>query len=553
MNRKNMLPIIIEKLIDLTALAIFILILTGGVWGTSSFGKWELSQLNGPVVIFIVLILIRCLFVKKKIVLFSFLLFEKCIEYVESASKKKITFLICFLGVCYSFPMTYFVIKRHFSLCSNAYDLGLFNQLLWNSVHGNFLISSLKGNLSYLTDHFSPIVVVLIPFYWFFQTPVTLLIFQTVSMTVSGILVYFISKKVTNNTVCSIAWLVVFYSFLPVRMINIFDFHPVSLSIPFLLGAFLFYLNNKKIVMILFLVLASFCKEEVALILTFFGVYVFFKNKEQKRGIFIVFYAVLIFILGVVILPALLGKSYVYFNRFSYLGNSVSSILINSFTHPQRIIFKLCSFSTLRYVVRLLAPLAFLPLLSPVLLLMCFPTFIINMLSTFDAQNSIYYHYVSGIIPFLFIAGIYGFQKVLLINKEWLKKGDTRFGSRRKSLLLVLLLASLLFYGRSEVRRIRELQASSEVLFSLNTAQKIIPKDAIVSAESHILPHLSSRQYIYMFPEIKDSDFIVFYPQAGSWPLPPDERDRLQHELPEKGYSMIYDKHGLIVYKKSAQ
>src|ERR1700739_2773851 len=37
----------------------------------------------------------------------------------------------------------------------------------------------------------------------------------------------------------------------------------------------------------------------------------------------------------------------------------------------------------------------------------------------------------------------------------------------------------------------------------------LIPADAKVSASNFYVPHLSQRRYIYMFPDVRDADYIV--------------------------------------------
>ncbi|HTZ11254.1 MAG TPA: DUF2079 domain-containing protein, partial [Candidatus Margulisiibacteriota bacterium] len=57
-------------------------------------------------------------------------------------------------------------IARHLSFSTMAWDMGLFDQAIWNTLHGDLLFSSIRGNLFLLGDHFEPILFLVVPFYY---------------------------------------------------------------------------------------------------------------------------------------------------------------------------------------------------------------------------------------------------------------------------------------------------------------------------------------------------------------------------------------------------
>ena len=54
---------------------------------------------------------------------------------------------------------------RHYTFHSSVYDVGIFDQVLWNTAHGRPFASSLS-HMSYLGDHFSPSLALLAPIEW---------------------------------------------------------------------------------------------------------------------------------------------------------------------------------------------------------------------------------------------------------------------------------------------------------------------------------------------------------------------------------------------------
>ena len=88
----------------------------------------------------------------------------------------------------------------------------------------------------------------------------------------------------------------------------------------------------------------------------------------------------------------------------------------------------------LKYLIQLLTPVFFLPLLTAGTLIVL-PSILFNLLSTFSYQTNVRYHYTSLIIPVFAWAAIAYLRRV--------KDGRARdFGSRR-ALAVVILVASL--------------------------------------------------------------------------------------------------------------
>ena len=55
---------------------------------------------------------------------------------------------------------------QHYSFYTNDYDTGIYSNLAWNIAHSHGAYSSILGR-SHLGEHFSPIMVVFAPFFYF--------------------------------------------------------------------------------------------------------------------------------------------------------------------------------------------------------------------------------------------------------------------------------------------------------------------------------------------------------------------------------------------------
>src|SRR6202521_6334183 len=88
-------------------------------------------------------------------------------------------------GLAFVYFVLYSVLSviRRVPYHSYGPDLGIFDQVFWNTTQGRFLESTMSlvqaQPHSYLADHFSPIYLLLMPAYLLIPRPETLLVIQT--------------------------------------------------------------------------------------------------------------------------------------------------------------------------------------------------------------------------------------------------------------------------------------------------------------------------------------------------------------------------------------
>ena len=91
--------------------------------------------------------------------------------------------LAALLIVLYFAVYSLLSLLRHATYHSFGFDLGLYDQVFWNTVHGRWWESTMSLGLaqphSYFGDHFSPIFFAILPIYALFPHPQTLLVVQT--------------------------------------------------------------------------------------------------------------------------------------------------------------------------------------------------------------------------------------------------------------------------------------------------------------------------------------------------------------------------------------
>ena len=100
-------------------------------------------------------------------------------------------------------------LHRYYSFYA-SYDQGIFNQVYWNSMHGRFFQSSLSSALSTnvvhqgqvsevyyhrLGQHFTPALLLWLPIYALFPSPVTLAVLQVTFVTAAGLVLYVLARQ----------------------------------------------------------------------------------------------------------------------------------------------------------------------------------------------------------------------------------------------------------------------------------------------------------------------------------------------------------------------
>ncbi len=310
-------------------------------------------------------------------------------------------FSIIFFVILFS----YLSIKRYKTLNSYYYDLGIMNQVVYNTSQGRFLEMTnqdLKKNISRLAIHFDPILAFFAPFYKIYEGPEVLLIAQAVILGLGAWAVYLIAEKNLKKKVLGLLFSVSYLFYFAVQRAVLFDFHAVTLATTFFLFAIYFQEVKKWTWFFLFILLALLTKEHTGLVVFFFGIYLFIIKKEKKIGLIISIIGLIFFIVTVYfIIPYFRGGEHFALKYFSGIDIRYKEIISNGYS----------------YTKLLLGP-VFYSLFSPLTLVISLPEWAINILSINSNQRSVLFHYNSVIVSFIFYSLILGYKNFTKIIKN---------------------------------------------------------------------------------------------------------------------------------------
>src|ERR1700686_150931 len=275
-------------------------------------------------------------------------------------------YLVAGLAFVYFALYSVLSVLRHVTYHSFGPDLGIFDQVFWNTTQGRFFESTMGLSLaqphSYLADHFSPVYLLLLPAYALIPRPETLLVIQTLFLALGVWPIHLLARLQLEPGLNRVVWVLVYFLFLPVAFINLFDFHELALAV-LPLGFAVYFLEKGRSGWFLVSLASTFLiKEELPLVGVGFGAYILLAKRDWRLGLGVLAGSAAAFFAVIrVIIPAFGAGSYEYFARrityrYAELGTTPQEIIGTAFGHPDRIAHLLFQAQKLKSVGGIFGP-----------------------------------------------------------------------------------------------------------------------------------------------------------------------------------------------------
>jgi len=437
---------------------------------------------------------------------------------------------------------------------AGRFDLGNMEQTVWNTLRGNIFEFTNPNGISLvsrLAFHADFLLILLTPFYALWQDPRTLLLTQVIVTGGGAFFVFAIGRFLKlNKSLCLVFSFL--YLFNPsLQRSVIYDFHAVTLATTFLLGAFYAILRKKYWIFGLFAFLAGISKEQIWAIIALMGVAIVVFQRKYKIGIATLIVSATLFYLFIwVIIPSFSGTQHFALSYYS-VGeeNSSPTTLIRLFlSSPLKIIELITDPARLDYLNALFAPLGYLPLLGPLLLVFAAPDLAINLLSSKSQLYQIYYQYTAAITPFLFIGSLYG-VRWLLTRFKFITVGH-----------LILYLVIMGIYGAYRYSPLPGAKSPNLDMITRpmpNRAQvdkvlAAIPSKYSVSTSNSLGSHVARRKYVFTFPYGWDkADYVIFMmTESNAYPSLQTHKKQIDNLTTNPNYVKYYDDGVIVAFRK---
>jgi len=330
---------------------------------------------------------------------------------------------------------------------------------------------------------------------------------QALAIDAGAFPVYWLARRHLDSTRAGLGFALAYLLYPATGWLTLNEFHPVALATPLLLFAFWFLDTDRMLPFAVFAAAASLCKEEIPFVVAGFGIWYALSRRRFAAGGAIALAGVVWAAVAVtVVIPHFNhGQSSDFYSRYSEVGGSPGGLVKDVFAHSGRLVRVVFTSRDLHYVLQLLWPLAFLPLLAPLVLVAALPELAINLLSAVPSQTSIHFHYTAGLIAPLIIAAILGAKRV-----------PARAFPVAAAVVVIALVANYRLgpvpFWRHVPGGQRFEATAAEVTAHDRVADRavaLIPARAIVSASNSLGAHLSARRRVLSFPFVQDATWIA--------------------------------------------
>lgn len=421
---------------------------------------------------------------------------------------------------------------RYLSYQAPNYDFGIFSQMFYNMSKTLLPVTTCERDelLSHFAVHISPIYYVLLPFYWIIPSPVTLQVAQAALLASAAIPLSRLCSRYQlrpwmNAGLCALLML-----YPAVAGGTEYDFHENCFLLPLLLWVFCLFEEERWLPMSICAVLTLMVKEDAAVYLLFFAIYLILGRKKYGLGALMILGAGVYFLIALHLLQTvgdgvMEGRYSNYIAGDGGLLEAVKNVLVDpGYAFTQILVDKEGEYGgKLLFLLQMFAPLAFLPFcvkkVSRLLLLL--PMLLLNLLTVYPYQYDICYQYSFGVTAFVFYLCVLNLSEL-----------PPAFGKR--FLCIALACGTLCFFAGPAVNFVKfnvKYFGCKEEISLLQETITAIPKDAKVSASAYFTCHLSKRDTLYevYYHEPKEGevldyvlldmryDYDRFVPQYEEW------------------------------------
>jgi uncharacterized membrane protein len=419
-------------------------------------------------------------------------------------------------GICVIAWVAHVVIglSTHQQLRTPGFDLSVFDYAIWNTGTGGPLAFVPMFGYSLLAQHFMPTLLLLAPLGALFDTPVYLIALQSAFFAGAAYLLYRLAALRVPASY-AIALMVAFLLSRRTHSAATSYFYIESAEPLLIFGALLAWSTGRRLWYWLLLLLALGCKEDVALYFGLFGVMLAITgpSREEKK-------------LGLATAAVCAGWAAVslfvaipYWSGTYGLG-SANPIFsgrygIREGSDLWTAAGRLFSVASVSKLVTITSAVGFLCFLSPRWLVVALPGIALNLAALPGTnQAGLGGHYLWPIVPWLFIAAVYGVARLGHRGVRWIPW-----------LAMLIAVADTPLPGALSRAAARDNTASTVAsqLRSLNVS-------GVVVAQPNLIPHLPRSNQVFGYGVYQDGqpepDLVLLTNAGDMWPLGLDGVDR---------------------------
>ncbi|MCX4244485.1 DUF2079 domain-containing protein [Paraliomyxa miuraensis] len=471
------------------------------------------------------------------------------------------------LAVFYALYASHLALLDHRNLGTHVYDLGIYDNVFWRTVNGDFLGCSYCKTGKHVSAHFDPIIAVFSPLYMLSPRAETLLVLQSVWLATAAAPLYLLATRRLGNPWFGVLLVALYVLYPALHGVNLFDFHSLTMVVPSLTWAIYFIDVGARWRYWLVLVLMLLTREDMSLLACFVGAYAVLQRRPWTGvATVVVALSYLAFVKlemmndsGLMMAGGKDSMSYVFFyeDMIPHESEGLKGLIISLVTNPGFVLKVLLMEQKVFFALALLGPLLFLPFIAGRKTVIMVYGLIFLGLASRRHVYSLHFQYSSVLFPVLLAS----LPDAIARASEARVVRALGISSRRLSwtlmwtCLLATALTSIKFGAfvpndsfkagwnsivrnpkqehRDRYEKVKELAAS-------------IPPDAPVSSTSGLGPHISNRRDVYKWPAYREADYLLLH----SSKFDKKDKRRLERLVKRGEYRRIDGGLGIELFEK---
>ncbi len=414
---------------------------------------------------------------------------------------------------------------------THAYDLAVFDQLIWNTAHGRLFETSFAP-YNYLGDHFQPVLILFVPIYWLGGGAQALLGAQALVSGLAAIALYEAARALRLHPVLAASAAVTYLLNPYLHRALAFDFHPETmLALPAFAALSAFAGGRIRLGVALALSLLLFKEDAVFVTLALAGCAATLGRRRPALAVASVALLSTVLVVGWLMPHARDGYPSHLAARYTVLGGREGlSALAFMAQHPSEAVRVLAQPGRTEPGVQFVAAAPWV-LLAPWQALALSPGLALTLLSSHAPQRTLDLHYAVEMVPVAALAGLFACRRLAR---------SLPVPSVAALILLSTVLATLALSPVSPSARSGAGQGKATHVRAVEEAIALVPSDAAVSAQSNLAPRLAHRQQLWVFPGWwEEADWVLVDGEGGS-----DSDFRAALESVRRTYRLAYEADG---------
>lgn len=401
-------------------------------------------------------------------------------------------------------------VANHLALRTNAYDLSVFDYAIWDLARGGHGWVPFFGS-SLFSDHWMPILYLVVPLYWLAPNPLVLILLQPILTAIAGVLFFRVMKS----------WGLPFWLSLSVLVLFLFArrthgalggyFYP-EVAQCLLIFAVVLLWRARPVLLWPCVILLLMTKEDGAIYLAGLSLFALVRDLGSRRR------ALAVLATAVVWFAVALTVAMPVVRRIDGLGPQ-SSLLHARYGSAEggpsiwSISNHLFSSTSANTLGNLVLSTGLLAIAGPEWLAPALPGLLANLAAKPDTlQAALKQHYAWPILPWLFLAAALGAHRIY--------KRSQRAATVCMALVVVITVAD-----NPAVQRVMSTSVSSDARLVREELRQV--RGHTIAAQPNLIPHLTkSRDIVALnnqFPSARDPDLILLTFVGDLWPFTQQE------------------------------